>query len=565
MEELHRQIRRAARRLLWNRLLHHVTWSLLAALLIALLAIAVRKLFPLEVAGRTWALAWAAGSVAAGLLAAGVWTYVGRQTELDAAIEIDLRFGLKERVSSAWALSPGERETEFGRALVDDARRRVQRIDVAERFHPEWSWHPALPLVVALAVFLVAFFVPDATRDRAAASVADAAAKAQVRKSLQELKKRLADRQQKALTTGLEEADQLTVKLEQAVSDLAKSDVDRKKALVKLNNLSKKIADKRTELGSSEKVRDQLKQLKDIPNGPADKIASALQNGDMQRAMEELQQLRDKLRGDELTPLEKEQLANQVRQLGKEVEKLLAERQALQDKQRELQDRVNDLQRSGDLAGAGQLQQKLDQLQQQLNNLDQQNPALPRLQALASQLQDCADAVQAGNGKQAADQLDQLASDLQQLRDEMQNLQDLDAVMQEIANAKSAMNCEKCGGEGCENCLDAGNIMAQFSGDQFSEIPGRGLGPGHGMGARPIEATETGGYRTRVAADPRAGEAVRVGDAQGPNVAGHSSADVMQTIASETSQDPDPVAQQELPRREREQTKEYFESLRKGL
>ena len=146
-----------------------------------------RKLFPLEIAGRTWLIAWVGGSVAVGLLAGCIWTLVRRHTDLDAAIEIDLRYGLKERVSSALALSSAERSSEVGQALVDDANHRVQRIDVREQFRPEWNWYPLLPLVTAVLVFLVAFFVPDATRDQAAASADTAGVNEQVRKSMQEL------------------------------------------------------------------------------------------------------------------------------------------------------------------------------------------------------------------------------------------------------------------------------------------------------------------------------------------------------------------------------------------
>jgi hypothetical protein len=563
MDELQRQVRRASRRLLVSCLVHNLTWSLFAALLVALVAVTIRKFFPLDVAGRTWLWGWVGGCVAAGLLLAGIWTFVRRQTALDAAIEIDLRYGLKERVSSAIALSPEERSSEVGQALVSDANERVRRIDVRERFRPEFNWHPLLPVAAALVVFLVAFFLQDAATDPAKVAAADAAtANEQVRKSMQELKKRLAERK-KQEATDVPEADQLLTKFEKSVNDLEKSNVDRKKALVKLNDLSKEISDRRVELQASEKARDQLKQLKDIPNGPADRIASALKNGDTQRAMDELKKLSEKLQSDKLSAAEKEQLVKQLQQLGAELQKTLGARQELRQKQQDLQSRIDALKQEGNLAAAGELQQKLDQLQKQLDNLDKQNPALNRLDALADKLQNCAKAMQQGDGKQAAQQLDELAANMQQLQQEMENLKSLDAMMNEIADAKNAMNCRKCGGEGCEECQGAGNA-AGAAGDMFSEKPGRGLGEGHGVGDRPIEETETGGYRTRVGAEARPGEAIRVGDANGPNVAGNSSAEVKKEITSALSEDPDPLSQQNLPRREREQTREYFESLRKG-
>ena len=455
MDSLRRQVRRAYWRLYWMRLLHSVTWTLFATLLVALIAVVIPKVWPLEIDGRTWLAGWLSGSLLAGLALGCLWAFISRPNELEVALEIDLRYGLKERVSSAMSLSPEDQQTEVGKALVDDASHRVERIDVRERFRPERTWHPLLPLATAALAFLIAWLFQDATSDRATASATHATeVNQQVRKSMQELKKRLAERRKKEEATGLQEADQLMAKFEKAVESLEKTDVDRKKALVKLNNLSKEISDERKNLGGSEKTREQLKQLKDIQSGPADRIASALQNGNMQRAMEELRKLSDKLRSDELSAAEKEQLRNQLQQLGKEIEKMLGARQELADKQRELRDKIDELKKKGDLAGAGELQRKLDQLQQQLDAMDSQNPQLSRLQELANQLKDSAQSLQNGDGKAAAQQLDQLAQNLQQLQQQMENLKTLDEMMTEIAGAKSAMNCQKCGGEGCEACAE---------------------------------------------------------------------------------------------------------------
>ncbi|MHB0959202.1 MAG: hypothetical protein ACYC0X_23980 [Pirellulaceae bacterium] len=565
MDQLQQQVRRAYWRLFWIRLRQSVTWMLFATLLIALIAVAIPKIWPVGIAPGRWLTGWLLGAMLAGAGLGSLWAFVRRPSELEASLEIDLRYGLKERVSSAMTLTPGERQTEVGQALVQDARERVERIDLRERFRAEQTWHPLAPLGLAACALLITLLVPDATADRAAASAASASEmQQQVRKSMQELKKRLADRKKTAETAGLKEADQLMAKFEQAVESLERTDVDRRKALVKLNNLSKEISEQRANLGGSEKTREQLKQLKDIQRGPADRIANALQTGNMQRATNELRKLSDKLRSDELSAAEKEQLGNQLQELGKEIEKMLGARQELSDKQRELQKRIEELQKQGDRAAAGELQRKLDQLQQQIDALDRQNPQLSRLQELANQLKDSAQSLQEGGGQETARQLDQLAQNLQQLQQQLENLETLDELMMEIADAKNAMNCQKCGGAGCESCRGAAADLAGSQEGPLSERPGRGLGEGYGMGERPEQETATGGYRTRVGAQARPGEAVRVGDASGPNMAGNSLETIKNEIASSFSEDPDPLTQQSLPRREREQTQEYFERLRKG-
>lgn len=563
MDELQRQVRRASRRMFCSSLLRHTTWSLLAALLLALVAVIARKLFPLPVDGRVWWLAWLAGSLAAGLLAGCLWTIAHRPDQLDAAIEVDLRYGLQERVSSALTLSQTAQTTAMGRALVEDARQRVQRIDLRERFQPAWNWHPVLPVLAALATFLVGIALPDAKPDATAATPATENTSQQVRRAMQELRQRLAARKQAADAKQYDEAEALRVKLEQTARGLERSDADRKKALVKLNNLSKEVADRRAELQGGQQLRDQLKQLtKSVPDGPADRIARALQSGDLQTALQELQQLSDRLRRDDLTAAERQQLARQLQQLATELNKSLGARQELIEKQQALQQKIDTLRQQGDLAAAGQLQQRLDQLQHQLDNLDTQNPALGRLESLARQLQNCEQALQNGDGRQSAQQLDQLAENLQQLQSQLENLETLDAMMTEIGDAKSAMSCSQCGGAGCTACRAAGaqDALANMP----AEAAGNGMAAGTGSGTRPEAETATGGYRTRVGGNPRAGEAVRTGDAGGPNVAGTSRAVIQQEIASAVSDDPDPLAEQHLPRREREQTREYFELLRKG-
>jgi uncharacterized coiled-coil DUF342 family protein len=562
MDEIRTQIRRARRRLLISQIAESVTWMTFVATLIAFVAIAVPKVWPISLAESPWwPTTWLCGALVTGSLAGLLWAYLRQLGDLNTAIEIDLRYGLKERVSSAYALDEHQQQTEAGRALLEDAQRRVERIDVREHFQPQVRWHPLLPVLTVVAAGLVALFVQNAAPSAMAANRSAQEEKEQVRKSVEELRKRLSQRKKQVEAKGLKDTDAVITKVQRTVDELSSDRVDRKKALVKLNNLTKQLTDRREGIKAAEKTRDMLKQLQNSQRGPADRVTQALKKGDMKKALDELKKLSDKLRSDDLTPEEKEQLAKQLQQLRKELERSLGARQALEQKKKELEEQIQQLRKEGKTAEAGDLQQKVDQLQQQLDQLDQQNPQLSKLQQLADQLSQCADCMKQGDGKKAADMLDQMANDLQQMKDDLDNLQTLDDVMDEIADAKNAMNCQNCNGKGCAECQGQGMGMGD---SQFSERPGRGLGPGRGMGDRPEEETETGGYRARVAGDPRKGEAIRVGDADGPNRAGRSSKEAKQEIASSFSEDPAPLTHQQLPRREREQTREYFELLRKG-
>ena len=82
---------------------------------LAVIVILVGKFWPLGVAD--WV--WPAAAVGLGTLAATGWAIATGRGTMDAAIEIDHRFGLKERVSSTLALSEEDRDSEAGQALID--------------------------------------------------------------------------------------------------------------------------------------------------------------------------------------------------------------------------------------------------------------------------------------------------------------------------------------------------------------------------------------------------------------------------------------------------------------
>src|SRR5688572_11011258 len=98
----------------------------------------------------------------------------------------------------------------------------------------------------------------------------------------------------------------------------------------------------------------------------------------------------------------------------------------------------------------------------------------------------------------------------------------------------------------------------------MSDIAGMGMGKGAGRGERPEEKTDTSSYDSQVRGKPKAGEAVRVGDADGPNVAGVSNVEDTAPLTFSLAEDSDPLADQRLPRAQRDHAKQYFEALREG-
>ncbi|MCA9271383.1 MAG: hypothetical protein KDA41_23025, partial [Planctomycetales bacterium] len=528
------------------------TWCLFGWLLAAVVALAIPKLWAMGFDARTaqiytWSVA--GGALGLGLLTGLGWSWLRRRGELEAAIEIDHRFGLKERVSSSLALTPDELESEAGRALVADAVRRVERVDVGERFGVRARWTAALPLVPALAVFLLAMVVKNAETPANTTDPATAlATQTQIRTVADNLKKPIEDLRKKADEQGLADASDLFKKLDQGLDGVhEKSKADRNQAMVELNNLAQQLKDRAGRLKDADEIKNQMNNLKDLQKGPADKLAQAMKEGDFQQALNEMKKLQEKLKNDELTKEEKQQLQQQMQQMQDKLQQMAdAHQQAMDD----LKQQIEQAQKQGDLAQAGQLQQKLDQLQQQ-------QPAMDKLQQMANQLGQAADALQQGDPQAAGEQLDQLAQQLQQMQDMEDELQMLEDAMDQLAQAKDAMNCKQCQGEGCQQCQGQGQ-----GGDKQGDKPGNGLGAGRGQGARPEEEHETGSYDSQVRTQVTAGQAYVVGTTGGTNKSGAVREEIKNSIRTAAEGSANPLTNERLPRSQRDHVKEYYDRFR---
>ncbi len=250
MDKLLAQVRRAHRRLLVERFLRHLVWSVFAGLALAAVAIAVPQIVAIENLPANWTALWLSVGCIGGVLAAIVATWLTKPSPLDAAMEIDHRYALRERVASSLALGSDDLQSEAGQALLHDAARRVDRIDIAEKFRPRVDRRAWLPLVPAMLVFGLVMFGSN----REAVSSVDppptVATKAQVKKANEELQKKLAEMQKKAEKKDLKGAEEVFKQLEEQTNALNKDELtDRKKATVKLNNLAKQLEERRASWG----------------------------------------------------------------------------------------------------------------------------------------------------------------------------------------------------------------------------------------------------------------------------------------------------------------------------
>src|SRR5581483_1188282 len=100
------------------------------------------------------ALHWGvpAGLLAAGTLAGIVRTWLRAPNRIDAALAVDERFGLRERVTTLLTLKAGQADSAPGLALLEDVHKRVSGLSVSERFPLTLPWRAALPPLGGLAL-----------------------------------------------------------------------------------------------------------------------------------------------------------------------------------------------------------------------------------------------------------------------------------------------------------------------------------------------------------------------------------------------------------------------------
>jgi septal ring factor EnvC (AmiA/AmiB activator) len=554
MEEIKRQVARARRRMNFAQFLWIVSWSLTAALAVALVGVLVPRFWVISVDADTWTWSWIGGSAVTGLIVGWLIAFLKRRGDLEAAIELDRRYGLKERVSSSLSLTEEERQSEFGQALLTDAARRVERIDVREHFGVPVSWRTLLPLAPALAMFAIIFFVPLAQSNLKASPDNEQRAKESIKKAATELEKRLAIQKKEAEEKGLKEAQAALDELSKQAQKLKSGDAaDRKEAIVKLNDMAKELQKRKNEIAANEKFQKQLQDLKDLDKGPADKVVDAMKEGNLAEAAKEMGKLLDELKNGQMNKEDAEKLAKQLEQVQKKIEDLRAKHE---QKKKELEEQIEQKKQAGELGEAAKLQQQLDQLKQQDK---QMNGAMKKM---ADQMGQAAQKLKEGDQQAAAQQMQEMAQELQEMQDQLAEGESLQEALDQLEEAKDAMNCDKCNGEGCKHCQ--GNGKKKGQGGKKDGPPGDGLGEGQGYGARPEEATDTKGYKAREKGNVGKGKSVRVGDATGKNIAGKAQQATSEEVVSSLAKDPDPIDETGLPRDQREHSKEYFEKLLKG-
>jgi hypothetical protein len=529
---LQRQVTRVSRRLFLQTVLDSLMWCWTGAFVVA------GVWFLVQSAGVVTAEPWvrwavAGGAVGLATVLAGVLALLRAPSKVAAALALDEKFGLKERVTTSLTLAPNLEQTPAGQALLEDATQRVRDLDVRSRFPVTLSWTAVAPVAAGFLAALALLYQPTpsqatlGTKEELAKPVTNPTELAQ---KMNELKKRAAEKREAGKHKS-EELERLEAELEKIANKPRETKEQLRERIKEMTALEEQMKNREKELAEKSKsLKSQLQQMdklseKGMKDGPAKDLDKALSEGKLDKAKEEIERLIKKLENNELSQKQKEQLQKQLEEMQKKLERAAD----LKDKEEKLK------------------QANLDPetLKREMARLQEEKKKLKDLKDLAEKLGKCQQCLKEGNLDDAKDamkaagkkmgEMDLDDQDLESLRDQLKRLQDA-----------GECACKSMKGDPQANDTDQ---------------PNEG---GIGAGRRPLG--EKGPYKSfdakaRVDFDPK-GKKIFDGYAPGQNFKKKSGPEMAGEINQAAQEAPEAVEQQRIPRAYRDSAKGFYRKLR---
>src|SRR5262245_7957130 len=583
---LERQVNKVRRRLFVQNCVNGLIVAWVAACAVMAAWLLARPYWPGDSA-QPW-MDWTVGGLAFGIssLAAVVLARRNTPAPVQAALSLDERFQLRERVTTSLTLSPEQQTSPAGQALLSDVHTKIESLDVGSRFPVKFGWKSALvPAAVAVLALLVIFYqpaVPKAQGDSTPSTpLTPEAAKEIEQKKLEYLQKPKSDpkREQRPKSPDIEKIE---AKLQEILKKPMTTTDEVKDRLAEISALEEQVKKKEKEEAERvEAFKDQLKKLDqlskkekpkpDEEKGPSKDLRDALENGDTKKAKEEADRLSKKIKNDELNKKDKDHLEQELKDLKNDLERLKREREKeLEDKKKENEEKRQEKEK--------QLEQqkkegKLDkeQFDQEKKKLDEERKKEEKelkeqkqeLDQLGKKMEKCEQCMKNGDKEGAAEALKEAAEQLEKQEQAEQNAEDLQNELQRMQDLREGMGkaCDKCQGrEGQEG--DAETLTRKKDGEDGKS--GSGGKGGVGKGRRPEK--KTGDSKSIDAKEnaqfDKKGAKIHVGTAgQAEKVIGKSSVSIQGEIKQASQDAPEAVDTQRIPRGYKDSTKGYFKNI----
>ena len=429
-----------------------------------------------------------------------------------AALSLDERFQLKERVTTSLTLDPRDANSPAALALLADVDRRVAPLTISDRFPIKVPWTAALVPVFAVVLVLLAFFYKPALNNAQAAKPEEDTDQKLVqaddaKKKLEQMIKKgevrqVADKTKSQEMQNIEkELDKLAHRPFNTKDDIREAQKD----VTGIEDAMKKRA--KEDAARQEAFKEQMKQVERLSkkeekkDGPADKLDNAINKGEFDKAEDEAERLSRQLKDQEkakqeeeqakddverlkkkkdepkLTPEEREQAKKDLEQAEERLAKAQKEQltpeqkenleQQLKDEQDKLQrltrtkeEKEKELQDKKDKGEIDQeqLDREMDQLakqEQDEKNLskeekEEREKEKKELQELAQKLGECQKCMKEGDDKKAGEKLGEAAKLMQKL-DSKGEQKDLQQKLKELQEVKKELAKAADGKDGKNN------------------------------------------------------------------------------------------------------------------
>ena len=326
----------------------------------------------------------AGGAIAIGLVVGFVLAWMKSPSPVDAALALDKRFGLKERVTTTLLLDAEQLDGAAGQALVTDVERRVAGLHVPDRFGVQLKRSRVLFPLAAGALAVLTFFV-EPNFNFAGPSRPRAGQKEVV--NVKEIEDQLEKIKKITLTKKEETPDDKKLKdLEAEWDKIVKQPIDPNnkeqiRELAKdLRNIQDQLKDRINDLKAmANQNKDLKKELERLGLMDKDKkiepplrdFADALRNGEMAKAAEMIDRLMKDLKDKKLSKEEQKKLADQLNELKDRLERLVD--------QKEQKDKLKKDFEQGKITK--------EELDREMEKLNQQKQEMAELEELAKLLQ----------------------------------------------------------------------------------------------------------------------------------------------------------------------------------
>ncbi|MFH1745570.1 MAG: hypothetical protein ABIG44_00865 [Planctomycetota bacterium] len=576
MSSLDSQIGRARQRLMTNVFLRHLARGVLVAAALWTLLLLVERAFVLNIpiGHGIWMVA------VVGAVVTLVGTVQNRIDEARAAVAIDVAAGLKERLSSAYAV---RRDTDpFAQAVVRDAEHTASRVHVPAhlplRAPSLWPWSTT---VVLMAVIL-GFFMPtldllagqDDEEDPAEKRAAVEAERHNINKDIEARLNRIKEMGEN--NPGLKDLAKELEPLEMPDTPSVTPEDIRREAVKRLDKVTERLEQEK-DAGMLEAMMHAKRMLSQLQpqqgQNSVDELNRSLASGDFEGAKKALEAMQEQLKeaaakGDAESKQRLEQMQQQLRKMADQLAKLddaTYLRKELENKAGLTEEQARKLMQELANMDPKQLQKELQrqlgdqgvsqkQIQELVKKFQQQQQAKKSCQNMGQCLAQAAQAMQqcqnpgsgAGASQAAAAALTDAMSQLSELEMSEQLMAELEAQMADLQDMRDSV----CNGNYCRGARPGDKVGPQG--------PNYGLGIGARIGK---ERTPHAMTPTKAKSRGRGGTIIGQMLVDGPQVRGEATAEVQNTVNAAQRDAQDAIDRDTVPRQYHGAVQKYFEQL----